>query len=78
MPLAPSAIAQLFKLSKKLLGLEDVFFTGIALAIPFFLIISLNIFSLTSSDSKIFVTSTNSIGFLKSGLSVPYFSRDSL
>ena len=78
MPLAPSAIAQLFKLSKKLLGLEDVFFTGMALAIPFFLIISLNIFSLTSSDSKIFVTSTNSIGFLKSGLSVPYFSRDSL
>ena len=52
--------------------------TGIALTIPFFLIISLKILRLTSSELKIFVTFTNSIGFLRSGLSVPYLSKESL
>ena len=35
-PFAPSEIAQLFKLSKKLLGFELVSFAGIALTTPLF------------------------------------------
>ena len=55
-----------------------VFFTGMAFTIPFFPIISLKILSLTSFELKIFVTLTNSMGFLRSGLSVPYLSNESL
>ena len=69
-------MAQLFKLSKKLLGFELVFGTGMAFTIPPFLIISLKIFNFTSVDLNSFVTSISSIGFLKSGLSVPYFSKN--
>ena len=70
-------MAQLLSPSKKLLGFERVLGTGIAFTIPPFAIISLKIFNFTSSDLKIFVTLTSSIEFLKSGLSVTYFSRDS-
>ena len=49
-----------------------------AFTIPPLEIISLKIFKFTSFDLKISVTSTNSIGFLKSGLSVPYLLRESL
>ena len=71
-------MAQLLRLSKKLLGFEKVLGAGIAFTIPSFDIISLKIFNFTFSDLNISVTLTNSIGFLRSGLSVPYFSRDSL
>ena len=39
---------------------------------------SLKIFKSTSLEANNFVTSISSIGFLKSGLSVPYFSIESL
>ena len=55
-----------------------MFGTGIAFTIPPFVMISLKILSLTSLELNILVTSVSSIGFLKSGLSVPYFSRESL
>jgi adenine-specific DNA methylase len=77
-PVAPSVFAPLSKLSKKLLGLEDTFFATIHLTTDFFWINFLNISNLTSSLSKISVTSLISIGFLKSGLSVPNFNIASL
>ena len=77
-PLAPSPIAQLLRLSKKLLGFECVLGTGIAFTIPPLLIVSLNIFNETFSDLNKSVTFLSFIGFLKSGLSVPYLSMASL
>ena len=57
---------------------EDVFGAGIALTTPPFSINFLKISNLTSSLLKTSVTSNISIGFLKSGLSVPYFNIEFL
>ena len=76
-PLAPSSLAQLLKLSKKLLGFEEVFGAGIALTIEPSAINFLKISNLTSSLFIIVVTSNICMGFLKSGLSVPYFNIES-
>ena len=61
-------------LSKKLLGLSLVFFVIIHLTTDPDLTNFLNISNLTSSLKKIFVISEIISGFLKSGLSVPYFN----
>ena len=45
-------MAQLFKLSKKLLGFEIVFGTGIAFTIAPFFIFSLKIFKVTSLEEN--------------------------
>ena len=76
--MAPSSLAQLLYASKKLLGFEDVFGAGIALTIAPLAIDFLKISNLTSSLFIISVTSNIFIGFLRSGLSVPYFNIESL
>ena len=72
-PDAPCSLAQLSILSKKLLGLSFVFFVSIALTIEPELTNFLKISNFTSFLSKIEVKSFIKRGFLKSGLSVPYF-----
>ena len=76
-PDAPSLLAHLSIPSKKLLGLSAVFFVTIALTIFPFTTNFLKISNLTSSLSKILLTSEINNGFLKSGLSEPYLSIDS-
>ena len=68
----------MFKLSKKLLGLSFTFGAGIAITLPPFEIIFLNASNDTSSSKNSFVKSDKIIGFLKSGLSVPYLVIASL
>ena len=48
-PLAPVSIAHLFRLSKKLLGLSEIFLTTIPLTMPPLSIFLLNMSSFTSS-----------------------------
>ena len=64
-------------LSKKLLGLSFVFFVTIHLTFDPDFTSFLNISKFTSSLVKIFVISLIINGFLKSGLSVPYFNKAS-
>ena len=68
-PAAPSSFAQLFNLSKKLLGFAAVPSTIIPLTLKFFSIRLLNI--LKSDLLKTSVKSLINNGFLKSGLSEP-------
>jgi hypothetical protein len=72
-PEAPCSFAHLSILSKKLLGLSFVFFVIIALTTEPSLTNFLKISNFTSSLKKIYVISSITNGFLKSGLSVPYF-----
>ena len=77
-PDAPSSLAHLSILSKKLRGLSLVFFVTIALTIDPEFTNFLKISNFTSSLLKIEVRSFISKGFLRSGLSVPYFINASL
>ena len=76
-PDAPWSFAHLSMLSKKLLGLSLVFLVTIHLTFDPEFTNFLNISKETSSLKKTFVISDIINGFLKSGLSVPYFNRAS-
>ena len=75
-PEAPSSFAHLSILSKKLLGLSFVFFVTMHLTLEPFFTNFLNISNETSSLVKISVNLYFN-GFLKSGLSEPYFNNAS-
>ena len=76
-PEAPSALAHLSMLSKKLLGLSLVLVVLIHLTFDPDFTNFLKISKDTSSLEKISVMSLIINGFLKSGLSVPYFNKAS-